>query len=78
MGMKHLLTTIKHELHDYLRAWEQSHPDLLEMGIRLVFCVLTGAAIGFIIGLVAWSAAIGFGAAVTAAIVLMLFMPSEF
>lgn len=72
--MKHLLTNIKHEFQDYLRAWEQSNPELLEFAIRLALCIGTGIIGGIVVGFILWSAKIGFGLAVALACAMMLFV----
>ena len=71
--MKHLLTAIKHECQDYLRAWEQSNPELLEFAIRLALCIGTGIIGGIIVGFIFWSAQIGFGWAVALTCVILIF-----
>jgi len=70
--MRHLLTRIKHEIQDYLRAWEQSNPELLEFAIRLALCIGTGIIGGAIAGFIFWSAKVGFGLAVVLACVMFI------
>lgn len=77
MGMKHLLTSIKHECQDYLREWEKHYPERVEFVIRCLVCICGGIFGGLIVGLLFWSAAVGYWWALASAIGLMMFLPSD-
>lgn len=66
---------LKHELQDYLREWEKHYPERVEFVIRLAFCLVSGLLGGAVVGLLLWSAQIGFGIFTALAVILMWYLP---